>query len=98
MAKKLDKEQFEILKKHKFLWDQFRKDGTMINLTYDVKKELENIHIDLTGRTVNLYCNQCLIDMVRVLFAAFDSYAEELPVLPKEEKEKLNKDKKNKKK
>jgi hypothetical protein len=65
-------EQYERLKPYESIWIMFKKDQTMRALTHSDKQTLEKVYTELTGRTQNLYCSTCIVEMFTYLFSQFD--------------------------
>jgi hypothetical protein len=68
----INQDQYERLKPYESIWIMFKKDQTMRALTHDDKKKLESVYTELTGRTQNLYCSTCIVEMFTYLFTQFD--------------------------
>jgi hypothetical protein len=68
----MKKEHFDILKEYERTWRVYNADGTA-TLHYEDKKKIEVVYIALRGMAVNLYCNQCVIEMFTTCMRAYDA-------------------------
>jgi hypothetical protein len=66
----LNQEEIDIIEKHRYIWDNYMKGITTIP-SHTSKKELEKVHISITGRTVKIGCTACVKEMLRTIYQTY---------------------------
>ncbi len=72
----MNKNQYDRIKPWEGIWDLFKKDQHLRNLSYEEKKQLEAVYTELTDRVVNLTCGSCVAEMLTHLFMRFEKFEE----------------------
>ncbi|TWF38841.1 hypothetical protein FHW36_10664 [Chitinophaga polysaccharea] len=66
-------EHIEILEKHREHWLTLTTAGYMRNLDEPVKRELQRVFNEAVGpQRFTLWCNDCVVDLVRLLYTNYD--------------------------
>ena len=76
-------EHIEILEKHREHWDTLTGAGYMRNLDNPVKQELQRVFNEAVGpQRFTLWCNDCVVDMVRLLYTNYEAAHPSVVVAP----------------
>lgn len=68
----LTEKQREILEKHLDLIKMASTTSTVVGATTSIKQELMNLYIELGYRRQNIYCNTCVIALLKDLYYIYN--------------------------
>lgn len=62
-------------RKHIHIWEYYKKTSTILNLSPELINDLEPIYTKINGGTkLNRSCQDCLSDMIKVVFSTLTQY------------------------
>lgn len=70
----MNQESIDFLDKHRFFFDKLEREGTINNIGFAEKEGFLNvIRKEFSpGYMVNLYCGNCIVDMIRFVYTQYD--------------------------